>query len=178
MKTLASVLFVAALFILLMVFSGCSPVGDEPEESRFAYNPSPETLELFLHVAARIEKASGVHLYVDSKGAPISYVAAEEIEGDCGWTPVTYHHNPFEVTKVEIKVSQPTPKGCGPAREVLTHELIHALRRNLVREDSAGGDHGHSESGVFHKHGGDRLDEATLNKICEVVDCSTYNPEK
>lgn len=178
MKTLASVLFVAALFVLLMTFSGCTqhePAG-LPDSARFEYDPAPELAEAFEAAATRIRKASGIELVSVPGATPIDHAFADEIDGDCGQTPITYHEEPIIIVDVYILIASDMPAGCQDEVTTLTHELIHSLRR---REGIGADNNDHSETGLFNLHGGNgKLNESTLNKICEVADCASFNVEE
>lgn len=180
MKTLAALLYVLVLFFLLMLFNGCSPVGEDPDLHPYIYNPEPEALETFQAARDRIYAAAGVFLREDPKGVPVRFVDRSEIDNDCGWTPITFRPAPFEVVDLEVRIGAYGDQSrCRDAEDTMVHELIHALRRDLLLEDNASGDHGHSQTGVFQRSGGDgSLNEDSLNHLCEAVTCSIYNPEK
>lgn len=183
MKTfLCTVLAVGLVGAQLIFGSGCAPAHEGLDEvETFAYAPDETAAPYFEAVAIRIYEASGVVIFQDPEGTPIRFVPTLPSDSsygyDCGQTPITFWEHPFEVRSVNIDVLYPTAPGCDSLRGALTHEVIHSLRRKFVREDGKAADHGHTASGVFHRTGGDKLDEASLNAICEAVDCTTYNPE-
>lgn len=178
MKTVLCALYVCIIFVLLMTCNGCGeapePVG-LPDEARFEYDPSPAVAPYFEKAAERLREATGLELVSVPGGTTIDFVPAEEIKGDCGWTPVTYHL-PNIVVDVYILIAGDMPNGCNDTDTVVLHEVIHSLRRGV---DIGANEHGHSETGLFDAHGGNgKLTADTLNKICEVADCGTFNPEE
>lgn len=184
MKTSLSTLLALGLVAAELIFgSGCgaqSPEGLD-DSAAFEYEPDAEAAPYFEAVIERIYQASGVVLSVVPGGTAIRFVptlpSENEMGYDCGQTPVTYWSNPTRIKKISIDILYPTAPGCDSLRGALTHEVIHSLRQSLIEQDSRDPDHGHSSSGVFFRTGGDKLDEASLNAICEAVDCTTYNPE-
>lgn len=183
MKTLAALLYALIILFLVLLFSGCGSQAAGLEESaKFRYAPDEKAAPYFEAVRVRFLEVAGIELVADPTGTPIRFLTDLPSDGplgyDCGQTPITFMPEPFSVAAVEVKILYPPKKGCDSLRASLTHEIIHSLRRDLVVEDNAAKDQGHATSGVFYKHSGDRFDEASLNKVCEAVDCPIYNPEE
>lgn len=179
MKTLLSALFVAALFVLLLVFSACSPCGSEASPGQLAFYPtSPEAWEAFSAAADRIETASGVRVYAAIEGTPILFVDRPEDTSDCAQTRLTWNTETREIVSLKIEV-YPSTSGCAwGADKTLTHEIIHAIRTRAGL-DLEGDTMGHSEHGLFMATTqDDRFEETTLAALCEATDCTIYNPEK
>jgi hypothetical protein len=178
MKNVFALCYALLVFVLTLVFGGCGAAPDPrglPDGARFEYDPSPDTAPLFAAAAERIEKATGVVLVDVPGGTPIDLSPADEINGDCGWTPVTFHQDPVVVVDVYILIASDMPRGCQDAETVLVHELIHSLRRGL---DIGQDEHGHSETGLFSAFGGDgRLDAGSLTQICDAVPCTRFEAE-
>jgi hypothetical protein len=87
-----------------------------------------------------------------------------------------YYRDPVVILDIEIQIAAPAPEGCVSREGTVVHELIHSLRRGADINDA---DHGHADSGIFQAEGGNgALDAASLEKICEVVECTTFNPER
>lgn len=183
MKTfLCTVLAVGLVGAQLIFGSGCAPAVEGLEdEATFAYAPDETAAPYFEAVAIRVYEASGVVIFQDPDGTPIRFVPTLPSDNamgyDCGQTPVVFHRDPLTITRVSIDVLFPGAPGCDSPRGALTHEIIHSLRRSLILQDAAAENYGHTDSGVFHRTGGDKLDEASLNAICEAVHCTAYNPE-
>jgi hypothetical protein len=180
MKTFLSLLLAAAVGAGSIIFGqGCLMQHEPESEDLLTFAPSAEALPYFEAVAIRIEQASGVHLNIAPDGIPVEFVPELPSDSafgyDCGHTPVTFLSNPLVITSVSIDVLWPPREGCDSPRGTLTHEVIHALRAKLIKTEK---NMGHAASGVFHKHGGDKLDAESLNAICEAVVCTVYNPEE
>lgn len=182
MKTLVLLAYVLFLFLIWMT-EGCAPAAIPAlsDGVRFAYAPTPEAAPFFARAAARIRAVSGVELVEDPAGTPIDFVpelltpARDGALYDCGQTPVLFYQRTHEIVDVRIHVVSPPPAGCSSLENTLAHELIHSLRR----EYGIAPGEDHSETGLFSRYGGDwKIDEASLNKLCEAVECTTYQPEE
>jgi hypothetical protein len=182
MKLLRNAL--SALFALglvgaqLLVGSGCAPADTRtglPESMMFEYDVAPEAVDAFEAAADRIAWASGVVLVNVPGGTPVE-VMDDSPQGSCADTYVSFWTEPFEISSVFIDLYTPR-KGCyDDLGDTLLHELIHSLRRY---EDTGHPNHGHSETGVFQAVANKAvLNEDSLNKICEAVTCTQYNPEE
>jgi len=178
MKLILSLIYACLIVFLILLFSRCTiharPEGGVPDAERFAYVVDPELLPAFESAADRIFEASGVRLTAVPEGTPI--YAAGNTDGDCGQTIVSGYPDDAVITDAFVTVDAPAPAGCyEDLGDTILHELIHSLRRlEGLRDD--GDDH--SEAGIFtRKAHNPTLEETSLIKICEVAECTTFNPE-
>lgn len=165
-----------AIFLATLIANGCAPPPPEglPDSDRFVYDVAPELTPAFEHAAARIEKASGIVL-TDAPGGTLVTLIDESPQGSCGDTYVTGWPDRGVVSDVFIDV-YPFVGGCyEDLGDTLLHELIHSLRRV---EDLGHPEDSHSVAGVFTAVAWRPvLDETSLTSICEVVDCTVFQPE-
>lgn len=166
---------VAALHALLALAIACTPL--DRASDALTYRVDPELAPLFAHASERIYAASGVRL-TEGGGTPILAVPelpSSDGADDCGLTRIAYSLDPFRVVSVQIEILWPQPPTCGGEGTVL-HELVHSLRRRLVRVEE---NDGHSADGVFSARGGNRLlTEASLSALCEGAPCGWFVPEE
>lgn len=178
MKTLLSLIYALIIFVLILIFgSACNlpeaPKHGLPESDRFVYDVEPAALPAFVKAAARIQKASGIVLVDAPGGTPVALID-DSPQGSCGDTYVTGWFDEGIVTSVFIDIYPNIPGCYDDLGDTLLHELIHSLRRYEAGQP----EDDHSERGVFTaKAWRPVLDETSLDKICEVADCSTFNPE-
>lgn len=178
MKTVLAFLFALGLVTAELIFgSGCCGETSEsrPESDMFAYDVPPELVPAFEAASARIWQASGVVLVMDPSGTAVNLLD-DSPQGSCADTYVTSEITRPVVTDVQINL-YPAPAGCyQDLGDTLLHELIHSLRRY---EDWRNPEDTHSVAGVFTaKAGHPVLEESSLDKICEAVTCTRYNPEE
>ncbi len=176
MKTLSSVLFVVALFVLLMTFSGCGFQTDEEWfcsehrcEDTTSFAAIPELDAYAAAAIVRLNKATGGTLRQDIKGLPVFYQEHLVTDGkeDCGHTETIGLPGKRKFAQ-RILIDPTPPEGCPPIHVCLLHEMIHALVPELP----------HSDDGVFaNPVSGSRLTEADLVQLCGTFYCSVFIPE-
>jgi hypothetical protein len=172
-----SLIYALAILVLILIFgSSCMPQAEHkglPESDRFVYDVEPAMLPAFEKAAARIEKASGIVLVDAPGGTPVALIE-DSPQGSCADTYITGWFEEHIVTSVFIDV-YPNMDGCyDDLGDTLLHELIHSLRRY----EGGKPEDDHSEKGVYTaKAWRPVLDESSLTKICEVVDCLRFTPE-
>lgn len=178
MKNVLCSLLALGIVVAQLIFgSGCSAAGSETKPGQLAFAPdSPEAWELFDRVADRIEAAAGVRPYAALAGTPFTVGPQRPGNTSCADTVVRYTDT--EVLGVRVDIYNDQPRCFEDLTATGVHEVIHAIRAavgmNLVDPNA-----GHSTGGLFQAEALDhRIDETTLDAICEAVNCNTYNPEK
>jgi hypothetical protein len=134
--------------------------------------------QAFNEAAPRLERGSGEPIFAALGGYPVRAVERPAGVTQCANTTVTFYSLTKEFVSAEIDLYWPIPDGCYPSlTDSLTHEMIHALR-GAANLDLGNQSDGHSATGVFAKSSDDsRLDSASLEKLCDAVDCTVFVPE-
>jgi hypothetical protein len=177
MKNVLALAYASGILFAELLFSGCLPEETTkvglPDSARFSYEVAPELQAAFTEARLRIQRASGVELVEAEGGTPINFYYAS-LTKKCADTYITGWPDDGAIVEVFIDVYLP-PDRCGELADTLVHELIHSLRRV---EDLGNPEDTHAETGVFARLAGSPLlDTASLTRLCEAVECTTFNPE-
>ena len=186
-----------ALLLCLCLSVGCfsgAPAESRPEPFVVGtvFSPGPGADTATRQALARLTLATGVEFSVGDGGIAVNVlpeVIGPKIQPDgsisdgpiCAVTPITYRNSDRALVAVRIDVATGEP-GCWDLSHTIEHEMVHALRAAFtsampVVDQMAD----HSLDGVFQAYGGEGhsalLEEESLTKVCEVVDCTRFQPE-
>lgn len=169
-----------AVAVALAVLTGCSPAGDADAPSPLEFSPQDGAAWAAFETAAEMfVDHAGFQPLATAGGTTVRFAPRPEGGDTCGDTTASFWSETLEVVSVDIAIYVPVPAGCYPdPSTTLAHEMIHAMRAwagmNLGTPN-----HGHSDGGLFNATAGDpRFTAATLEKICEAVDCPAFNVEE
>lgn len=165
-----------------------------PDVISLVYTPDPGMEQVTEDALAILQNATGNEFTIGPNGVTIHGVPVLRSTSNdelCGNTPTTYWRTGVEhpqlkrdadgtetIIAVHITVALAPTIGCWDTSSELAHEIIHSLRRKLMRyEDNVVLDH--TQTGLFQTHAtpnDNKLDTPSLLKICEAIDCALFNP--
>ena len=112
--------------------SGCGGLPEEQSSGLYpitgpdaAFSCSPENQALCEWVSARVNAATGWNTTVQPGGIPVTF-GVFETEENCGEARVRVEPDSgYVVNATSVRVTYPSPMGCGDYYRTLTHELFH-----------------------------------------------------
>lgn len=178
------ILSLMRLWILAMTLAACGglPEASEPTESYPITGPdvtfscSSEWCPTVQWAVERWNRATGWSAKVEKRGIPVVFTddPADPAWGLCGGTDVLAYRGEDHVVGVERVVIPlyERPGTCWDLHRSLTHEMGHALcgRSNQLC---------HRGTGVMSAFSGNgnRIDDDSLDAVCERWGCSARTPE-